>query len=39
MMLNDRNPQLGNKILFNLGSVIGERLRQTNQLLFEEKSE
>lgn len=39
MSLNERNPQLGNKILFNLGGVIGERLRQTNQLLFEEKSE
>jgi CRP-like cAMP-binding protein len=39
MTLNDRNPQMGNKILFNLGGLIGERLRQTNQLLFEEKAE
>lgn len=38
MSLQDRNPQMGNKILFNLGGVIGERLRGTNKLLFESQS-
>lgn len=38
MTLNDRNPQMGNKILFNLGAVIGDRLRGTNKLLLEEQS-
>ncbi len=31
--LLDRNPELGNKILVNLARVIGERLRNTNELL------
>ncbi|MBT3217178.1 MAG: cyclic nucleotide-binding domain-containing protein [Candidatus Marinimicrobia bacterium] len=38
MTLNDRNPQMGNKILLNLGGVLGERLRGTNQLLLESQS-
>ena len=33
MSLQERNPILGQKILFNLGGVLGERLRGTNSLL------
>jgi CRP-like cAMP-binding protein len=33
MTLQGRNPVLGQKILFNLGGVLGERLRGTNRLL------
>ncbi len=35
MTLQGRNPVLGQKILFNLGGVLGERLRGTNNLLIE----
>ena len=35
LSLQDRNPQMTNKILMNLGSMLGERLRNTNNLLFE----
>jgi CRP/FNR family cyclic AMP-dependent transcriptional regulator len=33
MVLQERNPVLGQKILFNLGGVLGQRLRGTNSLL------
>ena len=33
MTLQERNPVLGQKILFNLGGLLGERLRKTNALL------
>ncbi|MEE8436866.1 MAG: cyclic nucleotide-binding domain-containing protein [Candidatus Neomarinimicrobiota bacterium] len=33
--LLERNPTLGNRILLNLASVIGERLRTTNKLLIQ----
>ena len=35
MTLQERNPILGQKILFNLGGVLGERLRGTNNLLIQ----
>ena len=35
LSLQDRNPQMTNKILMNLGSMLGERLRCTNHLLLE----
>jgi hypothetical protein len=35
LSLQDRNPQMTNKILMNLGSMLGERLRNTNNLLFQ----
>lgn len=35
LSLQDRNPQMTNKILMNLGGMLGERLRNTNNLLFE----
>ncbi len=35
LSLQDRNPQMTNKILMNLGSMLGERLRNTNHLLLE----
>jgi hypothetical protein len=35
LSLQDRNPQMTNKILMNLGGMLGERLRNTNHLLFE----
>jgi len=35
LSLQDRNPQMTNKILMNLGSMLGERLRSTNHLLLE----
>ena len=35
MTLQERNPVLGQKILFNLGGVLGERLRGTNNLLIQ----
>ena len=35
MTLQERNPVLGQKILFNLGGVLGERLRGTNSLLIQ----
>lgn len=35
LSLQDRNPELANKILFNLGGMLGERLRGTNSLLME----
>ena len=35
LSLQDRNPELTNKILFNLGGMLGERLRGTNRLLLE----
>ena len=35
LSLQDRNPELANKILFNLGGMLGERLRGTNRLLLE----
>jgi CRP-like cAMP-binding protein len=35
LSLQDRNPQITNKILMNLGSMLGERLRNTNHLLLE----
>ncbi len=33
LSLMERNPVLSNKILTNLGSVLAERLRKTNELL------
>lgn len=33
LSLLERNPDLGNKILFGLARIIGERLRKTNDLL------
>jgi len=33
LSLMDRNPVLSNKILTNLGAVLSERLRKTNELL------
>jgi len=38
MSLQERNPILGQKILFNLGGVLGERLRGTNSLLINSQS-
>ena len=38
MTLQERNPVLGQKILFNLGGLLGERLRKTNSLLINEQS-
>ena len=38
MSLQGRNPVLGQKILFNLGGVLGERLRGTNRLLINSQS-
>ena len=38
MTLQERNPVLGQKILFNLGGVLGERLRGTNSLLIKAQS-
>jgi len=38
MSLQERNPVLGQKILFNLGGVLGERLRGTNSLLISSQS-
>ena len=38
MTLQERNPVLGQKILFNLGGVLGERLRGTNSLLISAQS-
>ena len=38
MTLQERNPVLGQKILFNLGGLLGERLRKTNSLLIKEQS-
>ncbi len=35
LSLQNRNPELTNKILFNLGGMLGERLRGTNRLLLE----
>ena len=35
LSLQDRNPQMTNKIIMNLGSMLGERLRNTNHLLLE----
>lgn len=35
LSLMDRNPVLSNKILTNLGTVLSERLRKTNELLAE----
>ena len=35
LSLQDRNPQMTNKIQMNLGSMLGERLRSTNHLLLE----
>ena len=35
LSLQDRNPLMTNKILMNLGSMLGERLRSTNHLLLE----
>lgn len=39
MTLQERNPVLGQKILYNLGGVLGERLRSTNKLLLESQNE
>ena len=39
MELIDKKPELGSLILLNLGSVLGERLRMTNQQLTKMKSE
>ncbi len=39
MTLQERNPVLGQKILFNLGGVLGDRLRATNTLLMEAQAE
>jgi hypothetical protein len=36
--LQERNPVLGQKILFNLGGLLGERLRKTNALLVKEQT-
>ncbi len=38
MTLQERNPVLGQKILFNLGGVLGDRLRGTNSLLIKAQS-
>ena len=38
MTLQERNPVLGQKILFNLGGVLGERLRGTNSLLIQSQT-
>ena len=38
MTLQERNPVLGQKILFNLGGLLGERLRKTNSLLVKEQT-
>ena len=38
MTLQERNPVLGQKILFNLGGLLGERLRKTNALLVKEQT-
>jgi len=38
MTLQGRNPVLGQKILFNLGGVLGERLRSTNSLLIKSQT-
>ena len=38
MILKERNPLLGHKIMFNLGGLLGERLRKTNKLLIKEQS-
>lgn len=38
LSLQERNPQMVNKILFNLGGILGERLRTTNSLLVEAQS-
>ena len=35
LSLQERNPEMANKILFNLGGMLGERLRSTNRLLIE----
>lgn len=35
LSLQNRNPEMTNKILFNLGGMLGERLRSTNHLLLE----
>lgn len=35
LSLQKRNPEMTNKILFNLGGILGERLRSTNRLLIE----
>ena len=35
LSLQERNPEMTNKILFNLGGMLGERLRSTNRLLIE----
>ncbi len=35
LSLMERNPALSNKILTNLGTVLAERLRKTNELLAE----
>ena len=37
LALKDRNPVITNKILFNLGQILGERLRQTNSLLLKKQ--
>ena len=37
LALKDRNPVITNKILFNLGQILGERLRQTNSLLLDQQ--
>ena len=39
MTLQERNPFLGQKILFNLGGLLGERLRSTNSLLIQSQSD
>jgi len=38
MILQERNPVLGHKIMFNLGGLLGERLRKTNHLLIKEQA-
>ena len=38
MVLQQRNPVLGHKIMFNLGGLLGERLRRTNHMLIKEQS-
>ena len=38
MILQERNPVLGHKIMFNLGGLLGERLRRTNHMLIKEQS-
>ncbi|MEE1574331.1 MAG: cyclic nucleotide-binding domain-containing protein, partial [Candidatus Neomarinimicrobiota bacterium] len=37
--LQERNPVLGLKILLNLGRVLGDRLRGTNNLLIQTQAE